>query len=278
MLNYLKILEDKLKEGEKIVLVTVVEADGSSPGKPGFKMLVNEKGRIFGTVGGGGTEATAINNAKKLIKEFDKYNKKTMLESFNLDKEGSNEFALCGGKITLYYEVFAPERKVYIFGAGHVGSKIAHLLKILGFFVVVIDDRKSVLEELKEDSYNEKLFMNYTKDLENKIKNLNIEQGSFVIILTHGHQFDYDILLNIYRNYTNLRYVGMIGSKEKVKELVSNLKKEIKNVNLENLYSPIGIKIGGNSAAEIALSIAAEIQSIIYEKDVPHYRINYNNL
>lgn len=275
MIEYLNIIQNQLSEGNKIVLITVVQADGSSPGKPGFKMIVNKNGRVFGTVGGGQTEEMAIIIAKKLLKEYERKSKKTLLESYNLNKEDTDQIAICGGKITLYYEVFTPEKKVYIFGAGHVGSKTGLILKMMGFNVVMVDDRKQILEGLERAVYNKKIYMNFSVELEANIKKLNIENDAFVIILTHGHQFDFEVLLNIYKNYKNLKYIGMIGSVEKVKEIVFKIKKQLPDVKFDNLYSPIGINIGGNTAIEIAISIVAEIQSIIYGKEIKHLKIDY---
>ena len=70
-----------------------------------------------------------------------------------------------------------------------------------------------------------------------------------------------------------LKYIGMIGSKIKVKATLDKIKDEFGEVNLENLYSPIGIDLGGSSASEIALSIAAEMQALEYNREVPHMRI-----
>ena len=280
MLEFTKVLNDCIKKDRKVVLVTVVNASGSSPGKPGFKMIVNENGRVYGTVGGGTSEAKAIVHAKQLLKNFARKNQTTLFETFNLDKESTSNADLCGGTVSLYYEVYSLKKKVYLFGASHVGSVTGKYLKIAGYYPVLIDDRKSILDQLDEDCYEEKIFINFSKDLPEKVKELAIESDSYVVILTHNHIFDYDVLLNIYLNYPYLKYIGMIASKSKVTDIVSKLKKEYKKIkgeepDLTNFYSPIGLKIGGDSAAEIGLSIAAEIQAINYGKKLIHHRMEF---
>lgn len=76
----------------------------------------------------------------------------------------------------------------------------------------------------------------------------------------------------------NLKYVGMIGSKSKVAETLVRLDREVGKVSLQNLFSPIGLQIGGNSPHEIAISIAAEMQSVMYNKNNIHLKLNYEKI
>ena len=97
--------------------------------------------------------------------------------------------------------------------------------------------------------------------------------GSCAVIVTHGHRFDYNVLKIIIERHLPFKYIGMIGSKTKVQATLNKINKELGEVNLENLYSPIGIDLGGSSASEIALSIAAEMQAVEYNRKVPHMGI-----
>lgn len=90
---------------------------------------------------------------------------------------------------------------------------------------------------------------------------------SFAVILTHGHKSDYEILKSIYERQLDFKYVGVIASKSKASAMIHDLKEDLSNdIDLSNLHMPIGLKIGGNTAEEIALSIAAEMQSIKYSQ------------
>jgi xanthine dehydrogenase accessory factor len=91
--------------------------------------------------------------------------------------------------------------------------------------------------------------------------------------MTQGHGFDYEILEQIYRRKLTCRYIGIIASSSKAAKLLSRLQDKFGNkVDLSNIYTPIGLDIGGNTESEIALSIAAEIQAINFGKNVPHLR------
>ncbi len=90
---------------------------------------------------------------------------------------------------------------------------------------------------------------------------------SYFIILTHGHAYDYEIAKNIYLKKRNFPYVGVIASKSKAAGIVNKIKEELgKDIDLSNFHSPVGLKIGGSTAEEIALGIAAEIQSVYYKR------------
>ncbi len=290
MKEVFEVLNKRINENEASVLVTIIEMKGSTPGKAGFKMLVGENGRVAGTIGGGGVELHAINKSKELLKS----NLGNLLETLvmkdtlsgsepgNIELKHDNEIqinALCGGEVTLFYEVYKPAKIIYIFGAGHVGRAVARLAMQLNYFVSIYDNRKQILEELQPDLFNEKN-LSELQTLPERSKNyLKLDIKGFAIILTHNHTNDLQVLEYIYKNYPEMNYVGMIGSKRKVKEGISYLKKKIGGtIDFKNLYSPIGIDIGGDSPDEIALSILAQIQAISNGKEVKHLRLNYDQI
>jgi len=258
-------LHEILKKGEAIVLVTVISVEGSSPAKAGFKMLVNEKGHLQGSVGGGNIEHDAIEKAKDMLRR----GRKTYRENYNLTEDLG---MLCGGKAELFFEAFFPTRKIYIFGAGHVGEALANILKYGDFQIFCLDNRQEVVEKYKNNDKIKAKIFDYEKNED--YEKLEIDSHSFCVILTHKHSYDYDVMKNIYSLSGNPRYVGMIGSKLKVKANIDKFKNEMKDIELKNLFAPIGLKIGGDSAFEIALSIAAEIQSVIYGKEVNNMKLD----
>ncbi|MCK5087146.1 MAG: XdhC family protein, partial [Melioribacteraceae bacterium] len=87
--------------------------------------------------------------------------------------------------------------------------------------------------------------------------------------LTHGHNYDYIIMKELYERNIEAKYIGIIASNNKAAELKGKLKNDLgENINLDILHTPIGLPIGGDSASEIALSIAAEIQLVRYGKSL----------
>lgn len=288
MIEILQTLQERIKENKPSVLITVTEVKGSSPGRTGFKMLVGEEGRIAGTVGGGGAEYHIMKKAQKLLEENILNYSETILMTKEKNEEETIKVkskevvpmdALCGGEMKVFYEVFRYDKIMYIFGAGHVGQAVAKLAKHLKYYVIFIDNRKEILEQLPESLYNKKHFFDFSKLSEADKNSIQLSENAFALLVTHFHAHDLNVLKYIYKNYPEINYVGMIGSKKKVKESILKLKASIgNNISLKNLYSPVGLDIGGETPDEIAVSILAQIQSIIYKKDANHFRLNYSEI
>ncbi len=250
------------------VIATVIEAEGSTPGKAGFKMIITASGETYGTVGGGTVEKLVERDALLFLK---KRMNKTKQYDFNADKLTSDKATgmICGGNVKVYFEIHIPKRRVYIFGGGHVSQALERILSTEKYSIVIIDNRKEFSAKSLHPLADELVCEEY----ENYLKDFEPEAGSYAVIVTHGHRFDYDVLRMIIKRDTAFEYIGMIGSKIKVKATLDKIRNELGEVSLENLYSPIGIDLGGSSASEIALSIAAEMQAVEYNRKVPHMRI-----
>jgi xanthine dehydrogenase accessory factor len=259
---YKEILELE-KNNRSFVIATVVNTSGSVPGKVGFKMLVENNGKTLGTVGGGAIEAEAIKEAAARLSTGESGIKDYLL-SDNESLDNSNNTIVpmkCSGQATVYYEVHGSLTTVYIFGGGHVGHALLYYLLPLNFYTVLVDNRKEFASVEKNPLAKEHIHIEYS----DFITEFNPPSGSFAVVLTHGHKYDYEILKKIYERKLDFKYIGVIASRSKASAMLHDLKGELNsNLDLTNLHTPIGLKIGGNSAEEIALAIAAEIQSIKY--------------
>lgn len=261
---YSKIIELN-KENRNFVIVTVVKSTGSTPGKAGFKMVVDDEGKTYGTVGGGAIEMEAIQESirlmasgnENLLKEYLLINDETIV-----DPDATTIPMSCNGKLWFYYEAVKNLPVIYIFGGGHVGQALIGILSKLKYHVMLIDNRQELFEKNKAKGIN-CIYSEYKDFAEQFIP----ADDSYFVVVTYGHQFDYDILKTLYARNLVRKYIGVIASRAKAAAMINNLKNEIDaNLDLSLLHMPIGLKIGGDTAYEIALSIAAEIQSVRYEK------------
>lgn len=254
MITSAKIYEaitELLRKGEQCALVTITDASGSTPRGVGTRMIVKKDLEIIGTIGGGIIEAEAITLASQAMKSGEIIKKK-----FDLSKEQSSGYDLiCGGQLTILIEPMIPPEKLIICGGGHVGQALAKIADMLNFQIWIIDDR--------EEFSNKELFPMAYKTLsadkwENAFKDVPIDDKTYIVIITRFHQGD-EVCLRLALR-TKARYIGMIGSKTKVKIIKEKLIEEgFPKENVENVHSPIGLKIGGSSPEEIAISIAAEL-------------------
>lgn len=154
-----------------------------------------------------------------------------------------------------FVEYFCPQGSVYIFGAGHVGVCVAHLASYVGFKVVIVDDRIEFANYEKVPGAQGVIVVS---SFDNCLPELNIGKDSYVVIVTRGHAHDRTVLEQILK--TDAYYVGMIGSRRKIKMIFDALlKRGVTEKQLKRVHSPIGLPIGGETPEEIAVSIVAEL-------------------
>ncbi len=152
-------------------------------------------------------------------------------------------------------EPFFNNETVYIFGAGHISKELAVLTKMVGFKTVVLDDRKEFANSERFQNADE---IRVLSSFEDPFSDLNIDQDSYIVILTRGHHYDKTVLEKALR--TSAGYIGMIGSHKKRDAIYQALLKEgFTNDELKKVHSPIGLKIGAKTPEEIAVSIVAEL-------------------
>ncbi len=248
MLDIYQEINKIVAAGEEAALVTVISASRSTPRRVGAKMLVRPDGSIVGTIGGGAVEATSIRMAMEAIKL-----RKTERRIFNLvpDQEPG---MVCGGEMEVLIEPILQTPTIYIFGGGHIGLVLAKISKLLDFNVVVIDDRAEFATQERFPDAN----LIVCEDFVKAFSRLKIDSQSYLVIVTHGHKKDEQVLEQALR--TSARYIGMIGSKSKIKTVFNNLlAKGVDNRSLEAVHTPIGLEIYAETPEEIAISILAEI-------------------
>ena len=155
-------------------------------------------------------------------------------------------------------EIFKRESRLIVFGAGHVGYHLCHFASKVGFNVTVVDDRPYFANKKK---FGENINV-ICDTFEKAFETLNINKEDYVVIVTRGHRYDKFCLEKIL-SMEELNYVGMIGSKRRVKIMKEELISEGYSIKkIEQIYTPIGLNIGAVTPEEIAISILAELISV----------------
>jgi len=236
-------------------LVTVTTASGSTPSRPGAKMLVYEDGSILGTVGGGALEARLIEEARRAIKKGEPF-----YASYSLNNDDAADLGMvCGGEVSAFIDCFVTGPELVIVGAGHISQHLARMAKMLNFRVTVIDDREDYACEERFPEADQLV----AADIADTLDNFKITGNTYLAILSRGHKYDQVALEKVAGS--DAAYIGMIGSRTKIKTVFDNLKqKGFTDSDLEKVHAPIGLDLGGKTPAEIALSIAAEIVKVRY--------------
>ncbi|MGC8659279.1 MAG: XdhC family aldehyde oxidoreductase maturation factor [Desulfomonilaceae bacterium] len=147
-----------------------------------------------------------------------------------------------------------PRGVTYIFGAGHVGACVSHLASYADFRVVAIDDRDDYANGHNLPDADDVLVTPFEK----AFRGLPIDRNSYVVIVTRGHAHDKVVLAQALR--TDATYIGMIGSRRKIKLIYDSLISEgFTQKDIDRVHAPIGLPIGGETPQEIAISIVAEM-------------------
>jgi xanthine dehydrogenase accessory factor len=151
-------------------------------------------------------------------------------------------------------ESVIPSPHLYIYGAGHISQHISKMAKAVDFHVTVIDDRNSFANRGRFAEADDIVVEEFREVFKITRPSLN----GYAVIVTRGHKHDSVVLEEVLKNPP--RYIGMIGSRRKVKILFDDLRRKgIKEDLLQTIHAPIGIDIGAETPQEIAVSIAAEL-------------------
>jgi len=204
-------------------------------------MIVTLDGKVIGTVGGAIAELQLIEQAIQTIKDRKPRTVKIPLP-------------VCAGVITCFINVFRAPPSLVLVGAGHVAQPMSKLAKMLGFQIIVMDDRSDYATKERFPEADRVV----VDDWEKALRELPIDSNTYIVILTYAGESDELALRTVVRS--NAAYIGMISSQSKAKGILSRLKRDgIPDDLLLRITTPIGLDIGAETPAEIAVSTMAEI-------------------
>jgi xanthine dehydrogenase accessory factor len=299
-------IQSRLQESSPVVLLYVVESQGSSPGRRGFYMAASEI-QCIGTIGGGIMEYKLVELSREMIRTRDtrvkiitQYHDKehatdqsgmicsgmqrvvivpilsyhdSLMGCLNaVNRQTHGQLVIATGGLSFdssvtekegwyyqndtdwyYRETLGRRPCVHIIGAGHVSLALSELLSKIGYSVIVYDDRAD-LNTLEFNQWAKKQIVDY----ERIAKLLVLNKNDSLVIMTIGYRSDKIVLRQLID--MPCQYIGMLGSLEKVKQVVTELRHEgFSEEQLQRVHAPIGLPIHSQSAYEIAVSIAAEM-------------------
>jgi len=251
-------LLELLANRQRGALATVVRASGSTPQRPGARLLLREDGSTLGTVGGGAIERTVLESLQRML---------ISREPELLIRDLAHDLGMCcGGRMEIFVEPILPNPRLWLLGAGHIAKPTATLARSVGFEVLVVDER----EELNNaERFPEcRLILG---DPGAELRKATLGEGDWLLIMTHDHQLDEAALAAAAGK--SAEYVGLVGSKRKVFRLVERVRARREgDFPLERVYAPVGLDIGAVSPEELAVSIVAELVALRHGKPAPHLR------
>ena len=171
-------------------------------------------------------------------------------------RDGLRELETVDGSVELYLEVRRAVLELVVVGAGHIAQPMAHLGALLGYRVTVLDDRPDfATRERFPDA--ERLLR---ADFSDPFADVPIHDRSHLLLVTRGHKYDYECLIRALRADPPPAYIGMIGSRRRVRATYVQLLDEgIDRELLDRIHAPVGLDIGAETPEEIAVAVAAEL-------------------
>jgi xanthine dehydrogenase accessory factor len=179
-------------------------------------------------------------------------------------------YQLANRHVEVWLEFIEPPVPLMIFGAGQDAILIAQFAKALGWHVTVVDCRANPRSH-ERFAIGDRVILTRRERLDR----LAIQPGAVAAILTHNYYDDLEILRGLLP--APVRYIGLLGSKQRSKRLLQELQQDTTytTAQLAKLYAPVGLDLGAETPATIAMSIVAEIQAVL--SDRPGNSLKYRN-
>lgn len=241
--------------------MVVVDNRGETPGKPGFKMAVAADGTLCGTIGGGMMEHDLVEECRATLRQG---NTQPVVRRkvHRVDAEADGSGMLCGGtQMILLHVVSGGDRNAIEDAALAARGECAGRLRISPLGIMFERDERQTPSPVFQQSaesdwaYADKIMTGSFAEFGTHVPD---GAGSYVVIMTAAHGADELVLRQVAGR--PLRYVGMLASKTKRARILESLRRDgFDEAVLASIHTPIGLPMQSHTAAEIAISIAAEL-------------------
>lgn len=231
--------------GDPVAVVTVVAGPGA-----GRRLLVHAAS-ISGTLGTPALDTAARDLGRRALAAGG-----TLLEEVDVAPAAGAGGHSAPARATLFAEAHHPPEELVIVGAGHIAVPLAELGVRLGYRVVVLDDREEFATAERFPAAARVL----RTDFADPFREVRIDARSHLVLVTRAHRYDYDCLLRLLECDAAPSYIGMIGSRRRVRAtFLALLEAGVPRERIAVVRAPVGLEIGAETPAEIAVSVAAEL-------------------
>ncbi|MPZ15258.1 MAG: xanthine dehydrogenase [Chloroflexi bacterium] len=242
-----RVLSWTLEERRVADFATVISADRHAPVAIGAKILIQRDGSTAGTLGDSTLDEAVAKDAKAVLAD-----RKSQVIAYALDAAGAP-----GEQVEVFHEVLEPQPQLLVVGAGHIAVPLARYGKMIGFDVVVLDDREKYANVERFPDADRVVAADFGETLQD----FPSTEATYIVIITRAHTYDEEALRILLRKPA--AYIGMIGSRRRVQTVLRTLAAEgYDRERLAAIHAPIGLDIGSETPEEIALAIIAEVVAV----------------
>lgn len=160
---------------------------------------------------------------------------------------------------SVLYQFIPPAVQLVIVGAGNDAQPLVDMAFLLGWNIIVVDGRPAYATQQRFSKAN-KICVSKPEEI---LSAINVDEQTAVVLMTHNYNYDVAALKKI--SHTNCKYIGMLGPQKKLHKMIDELNENeiiIDDEKMKNIYGPVGLDIGAETAEEIALSVIAEIKMV----------------
>ena len=260
---FVRTISDLASRREPFAVASVVRTEGSTLGKPGFKVVISRDGSIVqGTLGGGCPDGPIVHVGLQAMETgTPRVVRVHLVDVTNavqgtIASESPDEIYVetnCGGIMEIYVEPYLPPNRLVVVGQGgrdELEDLLVHFGKRLGYEVVVVDHLPALTE--KPDQL--------IQDMDYDLAAFPFGPRDAVVVLTKGER---DVRILKALSQVRVGYVGMLSSRTRTQQNLAALRAGgVPESFLAALHAPIGLDIGGRTPAELALAILAEVVAV----------------
>ncbi len=246
--NPIDLLRKAISIRQKAVLLTLFSLEDKKNEQPGTCLLLEENGNISGAI-----PFLELHNE---IMEDVEDAMKHQISSFKNYTDGSLS-------VTAFIEFLPPPVSLVIVGAGNDALPLMQMADITGWDVRIVDGRNT---HAKKERFVSACQVVVSKP-EKVLEQIEIDGQTVFVLMTHNYNYDLAMLKALLLR--NVTYTGLLGPKKKLDRMLDEIRREGIDINeeqMKNIYGPVGLEIGAETAEEIAVSIIAEIKAVLSGK------------
>jgi xanthine dehydrogenase accessory factor len=244
----------QIEEEAPVALATLI----AGPAGVGSKMLVYGDESVDGHLAAGELSRRVAGDAMRLLRE---------------ERPETVEYELPEGRFAVFIDVYPVLPQILIVGATHAAIPLSEFARALGYRVVVVDARGAFARP-ERFPHADQVIKGWPQDV---LPGLRLDESTYVVLLSHDPKFDEPTLHHVLPS--KVRYIGAIGSRKTQQQRFKRLRLEgFTEEQLQRVYGPVGLDLGGRTAEETALAILSEITAVRYGREGGFMRRKRENL
>ena len=243
--NPIELIRESISRRQHAVLLTLFNLDNKNQEQRGTCLLLQEDGILRGDIHNQDFQDALVNDMKDVLQSG-----KSIFKSY-VDQHQSN---------TAFIEFMQPAVSLVIVGAGNDAIPMMQIANTLGWDIRVVDGRNT---HAKPEKFQTACQVLVSKP-EEVLGQLPIDDRTAFVMMTHNYNYDIAMLKALLP--IDIPYIGMLGPKKKTARMLKEIQDaglKIDDKMLEKVYGPTGLELGAETPEEIALSITAEILSVM---------------